>query len=79
MFPIYKDIRDWLPLESRIIHAYDEDETPIVVIKFQIGELVNYDITNFCNKCSTVISPIIRWVTKNEYTRLKENEGVIIW
>ena len=80
MFPRYKDIKDWDVLETRIIHAYNDDETPIEVVKLQIGILERYEITGGLGTHITNNTfPIIRWISKQEYDYLREGEGAIIW
>ena len=80
MFPHYKDITDWDVLETRIIHAYNDDETPIEVVKLQIGVLEKYDVIGGLGTHITNDKfPIIRWISKKEYDYLREGEGTIIW
>ena len=80
MFPRYKEVADWDILETCIIHAYNDDETPIEVVKLQIGILEKYDVTG---GLSTHITndkfPIIRWISKKEYEYLLKGAGTIIW
>lgn len=70
----FKDIRDWKILDERIIHDFDEAETPIKVIKIEIGTLC--DIKEGKMK---PIGPIIRWLPRSKYIYLLENEGTVIW
>ena len=78
MFPRYYDINDWEILETLTIHAYDTAETPIEVIKVKVGFVDKYEI-NLGWQYTADILPVIRWITRAEYNRLKEREGTIIW
>lgn len=80
MFPHYKDIADWTILETRIIHAYNIDETPIEVVKLEIGNLEKYEVAGgLGTHITTNTFPIIRWISKKEYEHLCEGAGTIIW
>jgi len=78
MFPKYNDINDWKILEVRTIHAYNEAETAIEVLKVYIGEVDKYEVTLGWNYKAETFS-IIRWISRQEYERLKEGAGTIIW
>lgn len=78
MFPRYDDVENWQVLETRTIHAYNTDETPIDVVKVQIGSLERCDV-GLGWHFSTLTYPIIRWITKAEYDRLVKQEDTIIW
>ncbi len=75
----YKDIHDWTVMEERVIHAYNEDETPIPVVKLDIGVLTVGEIDDQRNFYHTREFPIIRWISKSEYDYLKKYEGTPIW
>ena len=80
LYPHYTDIKDWVLLESRTIHAYNDDETPIEVVKLQIGELEKYELIHgLAPNIKRDIFPIIRWISKPEYDSLCRKEGTIIW
>ena len=68
---VYKDIKDWEILETKIIHDFTEDEIPFSVVKVKIG--------NFYNEKEDSPYPIIRWISTNEYYNLCKNAGIIIW
>lgn len=78
MFPRYSEVKDWQLLDTRIIHAYNTDETPIEIVKVQIGLLDRYDI-GLGWSYSAITYPIIRWLTRNEYNRLVAKEDIIVW
>ena len=76
--PIYRDIRDWAILEERTIHDFSEFEKPINVVEVLIGTL-HYENVDFNQRYSEHRTPIIRWLTRNEYDYLCANEGTVIW
>lgn len=76
--PIYRDVHDWAILEERIIHDFSENETPIQVVEVLIGTL-HFDSIDFNMHYEERRTPIIRWLTRNEYDYLRANEGTVIW
>lgn len=76
--PIYRDVHDWAILEERVIHDFSENETPIQVVEVLIGTL-HFDSIDFNMHYEERRTPIIRWLTRNEYDYLRANEGVVIW
>lgn len=76
--PIYRDVHDWAILEERIIHDFSENETPIQVVEVLIGTL-HFDSIDFNMHYEERRTPIIRWLTRNEYDYLRANEGAVIW
>ena len=78
MYPNYFNVSDWLILDTKIVNMYNDEETPIQIFKVKIGTL---DIENISinNTYSKKTFDIIRWITKNEFDRLKYNAGTIIW
>ena len=78
MYPIYRNINDWAILETRIIHNYDECETPIEIVLVLVGTL-HYEGVDFNHLPENKRTPIIRWITRKEYNRLMEYEGEIVW
>ena len=78
MIPRYLDVEDWEILDRRTIHAYNEDETPIEVLKVQIGTYQSYSTVLDFNTRGPE-QPIIRWLPKSEYTRLLNAGGPVLW
>lgn len=76
--PIYRDIHDWAILDERIIHDFSENETPIQIVEVLIGTL-HYESVDFNQHYEERRTPIIRWLTRNEYEYLCANEGTVIW
>lgn len=76
--PVYRDIKDWAVLDTKIINDFTEDENPISVVELLIGTL-HYEYLDFNQHYTERRTPIIRWITWNEYNRLRQNEGTIIW
>lgn len=76
--PNYFDINDWIIMDTRVLHMFDENETPFYVMKIKIGTLdvEEIDINNHYKKKSF---DIIRWINKAEFDRLRANAGVIVW
>lgn len=68
---VYKDIKNWEILETKIFHDFTENENPFSVVKVKIG--------NLYNGTEDSPYPIIRWISANEYNRLCKNAGTIIW
>ena len=76
--PVYRDIKDWAVLDTKIINDFTEDENPISVVELLIGTL-HYEYLDFNQHYTERRTPIIRWITWNEYNRLRQNDGTIIW
>ena len=76
--PVYRDIHDWAILDERVIHDFSENETPIQVVEVLIGTL-HYESVDFNQHYEERRTPIIRWLTRNEYDYLCANEGTVIW
>lgn len=76
--PIYRDIKDWAILDEQTIHDYTENENPISILEVLIGTL-HYEKVDFNQHYSEKRTPIIRWITRNQYDYLRQNEGVVIW
>lgn len=78
LYPIYHDIKDWEVLETITVHDFSCPPKPIVAVKVLIGILIdeNIDINQhyLANK-----TPIIRWLSQDQYLYLKEHEGTVIW
>ena len=77
MYPTYFDVKDWRILEARTIHAFNLNETPIEVVKVEIGRVLRS--TLIFEHYEEETFPIIRWISRAEYNKLNENEGIIIW
>lgn len=78
MSPIYRDIDDWVILETKIINDYSENENPIEAVSLLIGTL-HYEELDFNHHYIESRTPIIRWMTTSQYKTLLKNSGVIIW
>lgn len=76
--PVYRDIHDWAILDERTIHDFSESENPINVVEVLIGTL-HYETVDFNQHYEERRTPIIRWLTRNEYEYLCANEGTVIW
>lgn len=76
--PNYYDIDNWVILDSKQINMYDENETPFIAFKVKIGVLDAEEI-KINNSYSKRTFDIIRWISKGEFDRLRNNAGVIIW
>lgn len=76
--PNYFDINDWIIMDTKVLHMFDENETPFYAMKIKIGTLdvEEIDINNHYKKKSF---DIIRWINKSEFDRLRTNAGVIVW
>ena len=78
MFPEYSNVNEWTVLDEMTIHAYDEEETPIEVVKVQIGTVYRYDV-NFGWNFKASKTPIIRWITKKEYNYFSKENDTVVW
>lgn len=78
MRPIYRDIKDWAILDERTVYDFSENENPIGVVEVLIGTL-HYERLDFNQHYEERRTPIIRWITRNEYDYLRANEGTVIW
>lgn len=76
--PVYRDIKDWVVLDTKIINDFTEDENSISVVKLLIGTL-HYEYLDFNQHYTERRTPIIRWLTRKEYDYLAANEGTVIW
>ena len=75
----FKDIKDWEVLSSKIIYDFSDDENPIEVIEVEIGTLYRDEIDVSGTHYSETASPIIRWISRDEYNILRAHEGMIVW
>lgn len=78
MRPIYRDIKDWAILDERTVYDFSENENPIGIVEVLIGTL-HYERLDFNQHYEERRTPIIRWITRNEYDYLRANEGTVIW
>lgn len=76
--PIYRDVRDWAVLDSCIIHDFSEVERPIEALEVLIGTL-HYEAIDFNQRYMERRTPIIRWLTREQYEHLLLNAGNVIW
>lgn len=73
----YYKVEDFVVLDEKVFHHYNEDETTFFAVKLQIGDVLTYKMGS--HGVEVEKSPIIRWVSRNEYNRLIKNSGVIIF
>lgn len=66
MYPSYRDVENWVPINMAIIHDYSEFEMEIPVVNVLIGTL------HLDNNTRT---PITRWMTQKSFLSLKEKYG----
>lgn len=78
LFPEYRHVDNWQVLEQMTIHAYDDSETPIEVVKVEIGTVYQYNLGMGWSYSATSY-PIIRWLTKKEYEHFKGKDSVVVW
>ena len=76
--PVYRDVKDWAILDERTIHDFSDSENSIKVVEVLIGTL-HYEYLSINQHYEERRTPIIRWITRNEYDYLRANEGTIIW
>ena len=76
--PKYYNMEDWMILDMRQAHMYDENETPFTIMKVKIGTLCVEEL-RINNTYSEHNFDIIRWITKNEFDRLQQGANTIIW
>ena len=78
MFPKYYDVNDWKILDSMTVHAYNDNETPIDIVKVQIGAVERCEV-DFRYHYSATTFPIIRWITKKAYEDFNKAGDIIVW
>lgn len=78
MYPNYYDIDNWIILDNSVIHMYNDQETPINILKVKIG-ILDIEEVGLNNKYNKRSLDIIRWITKQEFDRLRAGSGVIVW
>ena len=76
--PIYRDVEDWAVLDTRTIHDFTESENPIEVVEVLIGTL-HYEDIDFNQHYHESRTPIIRWITKKQYSHFLANAKTVIW
>ena len=77
-YPIFRDVKDWAILDTKIIHDFTDDENPIKIVEVLIGTL-HYEHIGLFEKYESRRTPITRWITQNQYEHFLKNEGVVIW
>lgn len=70
-------IEDFVILDRKSCHFYNDDETPFSAMNVHIGNIVTYIMDIDGVKISK--TPITRWITEDEFSRLKKNSGAIIF
>lgn len=76
--PVYRNVKDWAILDERTIHDFSDSENSIEAVEVLIGTL-HYEYIGINQYYEERRTPIIRWITRNEYNRLCTNEGIVIW
>lgn len=66
MYPIYRDVSNWVILDEQVIHDFSIDERAIPVVNVLIGTL-HYDCIGVDNKVESARTPITRWMTKTQF------------
>ena len=66
MYPIYRDIPNWVILDETIIHDFSDCERAIPVVNVLIGTL-HYDRISIDGKVENARTPITRWMTKTQF------------
>lgn len=66
MYPIYRDIPNWVILDETVIHDFSDDEHAILVVNVLIGTL-HYDRIGIDCKVESARTPITRWMTKTQF------------
>ena len=77
-YDTFFDIGDWVVLDRKVLNMYNDDETPFNVIKVKIGVYTEESVGLNSQHIQKDFD-IIRWITEKEYTRLRANEGTVIW
>lgn len=62
MYPIYRDVENWIIIDEKIIHDFGDLNEEILVVNVLIGTL-------HLNNRRT---PITRWMTKSAFHSYKE-------
>ena len=78
MYPNYYDIDNWITLDTNVIHMYNDQETPMNILKVKIG-ILDIEEVGLNNKYIKRSFDIIRWITKQEFDRLRAGSGVVVW
>ena len=76
--PNYYEMKDWIILDTKVIHMYNDEETPVTALQVKIG-MLDVEEININNTYTKRSFSIIRWITKNEFDRLMHGQGIIIW
>ena len=66
MYPIYRDIPNWVILDETVIHDFSADERAIIVVNVLIGTL-HYDRIGIDDRIEKARTPITRWMTKTQF------------
>ena len=66
MYPIYRDIPNWVILDEIVIHDFTDNESAIPVVNVLIGTL-HYDRIGIDGKVEHARTPITRWMTKTQF------------
>ena len=77
-YSIFFDVSDWIVLDKKILNMYNDDEIPFAAVKVKIGVYTEESV-NLHNQHTQKDFDIIRWIPESEYSRLRANEGTIIW
>lgn len=76
-YPNYNEVEDWKILDKKIVHSYGDTELPLEVVCVEIGTLdISYP-TVFGSTLER--TPIVRWMSRDDYRYFKEMRGVVIF
>ena len=75
--PTYYNVENFEIVDERTFHFYNDEETPFVAVQIIIGKNSAYNVRG--TGVDIIETPIIRWISKNEYNRLLEGSGTIIF
>lgn len=66
MYPVYRDIQNWVILDEAIIHDFGDLENEIFVVNVLIGTL-HLDRIGWDGTLEHIRTPITRWMTREKF------------
>lgn len=72
MYPIYRDITNWIILNEQVIHDFGDLEQPIDIVNVLIGTL-HFDRIGLDGRLEHARTPITRWMTRIQYYKYNED------
>lgn len=76
--PLYKNVENWQVLDKIDIHDFSAEENSFSVVQVLIGDLQIEEV-DLNQHYVKAITPITRWISYNEFMRLKKHAGTVIW